>query len=349
MAISPINYKQNNLEISQNFGDGNYIQSDRFVNYVSPNQQFSFPKSGMVKLSARKINFSPTALGNSTHVYTSPLYSDIIQLSNFFADFGCSYETNEGPVHTITVQIPWDTLSGEDFLISNYVSEQWEIMPTMDHKSLLVAGLIFNPFITPGTAQNLVVLPDLLKVSIQKAYDNKNYSIVPAHVTSSINIDAFIPYAQRTLDYMRGGVESVPSYTQVLKRSAIIDTRNQNKAFQKIIDDEYHRFSRNGTINYLYATNDLITNYEVPQAVASLLLPSYSKLITVNVINSIPYSTYAGWLIKPPMFQFITRNKIQLTQEFIWNEWLEGLYYIRSNPSQFPQVVSSATNPGGLI
>jgi len=345
-----ISYHQTNNDLNLNPSDGtSYAQIDPFRNLSSPNLNISFPTSAQIKLSPRKVNFQPNTLGNTAHVYTTPNYSDIIALANYFADWSCAYEIQEGPIHTMTVQIPWDTITSEDFWISDFASEQWEIVPNMDQKSLIFNGLLANPFALPSSiAGNYVILPDVLKAGVQKAFENK-YAFFSMPSGSSIPSSSFIPYAQKTLNYMRFGVEGVPSYTQTLKRTAVIDERNSNNAFQKAIDLERASFSQNnGTINYIMSTPDLITEYSVPQdTVAKFMLPSYSKAITVQTYDSAQYITWAGWLVKPPSFQFITRNKIQLTQEFIWNEWLDGLYHISSNIADFPLVVSTATNPQG--
>ena len=171
--------------------------------------------------------------------------------------------------------------------------------------------------------------------------------IPSASLASSSSIYPFIPFAQQTLNYLRGGIEGVPSYTQTLKRTAVIDIRNSNRAFQKEVDAERQSLNSQGTINYMMGTSDIIHKYDVNNTVASLLMPSYSKQMTVGGLEPVQYWAYAGWLVQQPTFQFITRNKVQLSQLFIWSEWMEGLYYINSNASQFPIIYSPSTNPAG--
>jgi hypothetical protein len=148
---------------------------------------------------------------------------------------------------------------------------------------------------------------------------------------------------------MRGGVEGVPSFTQTLKRTAIVDVRNSNGAFQKSID--FHRASLNaqGTNNFMLSTNDMAISYDIPSSVVSLLNQSYCKRITVTGIEANQYYAYAGWLVYPPTSKFITPNKVQFEQLFTWDEYLAGLYYIYSNSSQFGLAAGAASNPNGFI
>lgn len=344
-----VNYKQNGVELNLNRNDGqNYIQSDPFYNLVSPNKGLKFPQSQYIYLAPREVNFQPNTLGNTQHIYQSPTYSDINSLADYFADWGCAYTIKEGPAHTITVQIPWDTVSSQDFYLSNYVSEQWELIPNQDQKSILTNGILANPFNPPTTTGNYVVLPDVLKVGVQRAFENKALTITIPPSSFSSSLAPFIPYAKQTLNYLRGGIEGVPSYTQTLKRTAVVDKRNTNRAFQKAADVTQRSLNAAGTINYVLSTRDMVNRYEVPlDTVAQFMMPSYRKLITVTGQEPTNYWSYAGWVVKPPHFQFITRNKVQITQEFLWNEWIQGLYYILSPATDFVYVANPSSNPNG--
>jgi hypothetical protein len=347
MSSNALIYTNKLGQVVQNPLDGNYIQNDPFLTLTSPNFGYSFPSSTFITLQGRKVNFQPSSLGNTTHIYSSVYYQDIIALARYFADWSCAYEIQEGALHTITVSVPWDTISNEDFNLSDFVGEQWEIIKSSDVKPLAVNGILANPFTQVSAAGNYVILPDVLKVAVQQAYDNKqSFITVPASFTGSSA--PFIPYAQQILNYMRGGVEGVPSYTQTLKRTAVVDTRNSNGAFQRDVDFEHKSLNAFGTVNFVLGTYDLITRYNVNSTVATLLLPSYTKQITVTGLEPRQYFSRAGWLVKQPNFQFITRNKVQITQEFLWNEWLDGLYYINSNVSQFPLVANASSNPAGF-
>jgi hypothetical protein len=349
MSIPAITSYDANGQTTLNATDGNFIQQDPFRSLVSPNRGFGFPSSNQIKLGARTTECSPTTLGNSKHVYTSLFYEDIIALANYFADWSCHYKINEGSLLSIEVDIPWDTIASTDFTVSEFVSEQWEIVPSADVKALAVNGILANPFSPPTFQGNYIVLPDVLKIAVQNAYDNKYAFTIPASGSVATPLAPFLPYCQQILNYMRGGVEGVPSITQTLKRTAIVDVRNTNRAFQKVVDFERKSLNAEGTINFIMSTNDLISSYEVQESTTELLNPSYCKQITVTGLEASKYYAYAGWLVYPPTAKFITPNKVQFEQHFTWNEYLAGLYYIKSNPGAFPLVATAASNPSGFI
>lgn len=327
-----------------------YIQRDPFIDKVSPYKSLPFPDSEFIILSARQVSFTPNTLGTTTHIYTSPKYEDIIALADYFADWGCSYTVQEGPNLSINVQAPWDTVSSQDWNISLFASEQWEIIPQQGSKSILQAGQLADPFTPPNvSSSNYIVLPDVLKIAVKYAKDNNtaiNLSGSRMSSASLATMSQYMPYAQSTLDYLRMGVESIPSYTQILKRTATIDKNNINRAFQKEIDEARNSINAQGTINYILSTQDLIQKFSIPaDTVGAFLLPSYSKRLSVTNVDTSEVYVSAGWLVKPPTLTFIGRNKLQLTQELVWDEWLDYLYYNASDASHFPEVQSAATTP----
>ena len=318
-------------------------QPDPFIGLPSPNVGYIFPTSNYIKLQARKVSFQIATLGQTTHTYTSPDYADMIALSNYFADWSCNYEIQEGPVHTFTVTCPWDTMTSQDFNVSIYASEQWELVPTMDTKPLLANGLLVNPFVPASTTGNYVILPDALQIGIQNALDRKTGLNLSGSVYASKTNITYV--ANQTLNYMRRGIEGVPSYTQTLKRTAVIDKNNRNNAFNTIADSTRNSLNQQGTVNFILSTPGMISGYAVPNnTVAKFMNRSYCKQISVSGLDNFIYKVYAGWLVKPPTFQFITRNKVQMSQEFQWNEWASGLYYIHSPASDFGNPIIVPTN-----
>src|SRR6185312_2303402 len=152
-------YHDSTGETVINTTDGNFIQQDPFRSLTSPNKGLGFPSSTYIKLLPRTTEFSPTTLGNSKHIYESPYYEDIIALSEYFVDWSCTTKVVEGAVHTIEIDIPWDTITSADFTVSEFVSEQWEILPNSDIKPLPVNGLLADPFSPPSATGNYIVLP----------------------------------------------------------------------------------------------------------------------------------------------------------------------------------------------
>ena len=335
MSVNQLNYLYDSGSYTEQLA---YSPPDPFETLSSPNKGLRFPNSNYIRIQPRKSTFSVNTLGTSTHIYTSPLVDDAISLADYFADWGCAYEIQEGPVYTITVSVPWDTITTEDFYISNYAAEQWELSPASNTKPLLTNGLLYSSF-TQG-AYN--VLPDVLKIAVQNAYDNKTGLALPTNSAYSSSLAAWMPYAQESLNYMRAGIEGVPTYTQILKRTAVIDARNSNNAFQTAADLSRNSINTQGSINYILSTNGLSSQYSIPDSVKSFLLPSYSKRISLAAVDPVTYYVYAGWLVKPPTIQFIGRNKLQLTQEFVWDEWSQDLYYISDNITAFPEIFPPA-------
>ncbi len=349
--MSQIKYIQsgqdyNPVNISSNSSE--YAQSDPFRTLLSPNLNLSFPNGINIKLQPRKESFSATMLGSTAHIYTSPYYEDMIDLARYFSDWSCTYEIQEGSTHTMTVQVPWSTITNEDWWISDFASEQWELVPNNDSRDILLTGVLANSLYNPTFENNNVILPDVLKVAVQRAYDNKA-NFVTLQSGSSVPSASFIPYAQMILDYKRFGIDSVPSYTQTLRRSAVVDVRNINKAFQTVIDLQQSSFrATTGTINFVMSTNDIKNNFPITPVVNSLMLPSYRKIISVNsnLDTPVKYQIFAGWLVKPPIYNFISRFKVNIQQEFIWNEWVDHLYYIWTADvnAYFPFVNVNSTN-----
>ena len=329
-------YSTNNISLVE---PNSYLQPDPFASLPSPNLGLPFPNSRYIKLSARKVSYQISTLGQTTQVYTSTLYQDMTDLANYFADWSCNYEIQEGPIHTMTVTAPWDTMTSADFNVSLYASEQWELVPTMDIQPIYARGILSNPF-QPPTGGNYTILPVPVQLAVQSSVENKTI----INITSG----SYVPFnavANQVQQYIRMGVEGIPSYTQTLKRTAVIDRNNNNNAFQSAADAEVSTLNRQGTVNFILSTRDLIQKYSVPHnTVAKFMYPSYSKQSNPN-IDVFPWLSYAGWLVKPPTFQFISRNKVQLTQEFAWNEYLTGLYYINSPIEDFPLTLVPTNTP----
>jgi hypothetical protein len=277
-------------------------------------------------------------LGVTNHIYTSPDYIDIQLLAAYFADWGCSYVIQEGPLLTINVSVPWDTITDEDFFISQYASEQWEIIPQQSTKSLIYQGLLVNTFETAADG-NLQVLPVTIQGALQNAIANNQATFILPSASSATTTcySTYATTAQMIFQYTRAGIEGVPVYTQTLKRTAVIDIDNVESAFQTEIDDYLREINSVGNVSAILSTEDMQASYSInTKTVGQLMLPSYSKIYGITGLDPVSYYVYAGWLAKPATIQFIGRNKMQLQQEFLWDEWAAGLYFIASPASDFP-------------
>lgn len=334
---------------TENKNSPNYLgqlvnANDPFPSLPSPNEGITFPGSTQIVLSSREVSYSATTLGSTNHTYSSPNYLDIQGLARYFADWGAAYNIKEGPTHTITVSIPWDTITEEDFFVSIYASEQFELVPNSGVKNLLYSGINIDSFVSPTISDNHVILPVAVQGAIQSALTNNQPGFLIPTSSASSSYASYSAVANQTFQYLRAGIEGVPSYTQTLKRTAVIDERNKAGAFQTAIDDYTRTMQTSGSYNFVMSTPDMLKNYAIPaDTVAQFMLPSYSKTYGIIGLDPYSYNVYAGWLIKPAILQFIGRNKVQITQEFVWDEWAQGLYFIRSSRSDFPLIYSVNT------
>lgn len=327
--------------ITQNPGDANYIQQDPFINVASPIKQIPFPMTDTIKLSGRDVDFSVTTLGNTIHPYSSILYSDIQNLSLYFADWGFKYHVKEGPLHTITVTVPFDTISQTDFTETLFTAEQWEIVPKQTTRAITSAPL----YDINGTPY---YLPQVYKVAIELAYQNKTATITlpPATITNA-QTAGYVAQANLILQLRRAGIQGTYSFTQTLKRTACVDFNNINGAFETLADIQYRNsIVQNGSPNPIFATSDIIQKYAIPPSTQVQMLPSYIKQITVGSVDQIQLFAFAGWVVKAPVVQSITKNKLVYQQELEWDEWLQYQNYIVNADSNIwgPTI---STNPNG--
>jgi hypothetical protein len=332
-------------------GSINYLGQDPFATeprlLTSPNKGYQSPllNSTTIVVGPREVDFTPNTLGTTKHVYYSPLQSDMKLLAQFFGDFAFHYHITEDKVYTMTVDVPWDDITLEDYTVSEFVSEQWEIVPIEGSKNLIYNGLLANPFQPATEAGNYAVLPLSLQSSVQRAQNTGgNYLNITGSLTPTEQ-SLYAPYiveANTILQYLKIGIEGVPQYTQQLKRTAVVDVNNTQGAFQTEADDYRNELSLQGTVNFLLSYGGMTSHYSIPQTVADFMYPSYSKVLGVPNIDPIQYNVYAGYVVQPPTITFIGLNKIQITQLFSWGEWASGMFYIASPQTDFPLVLTAS-------
>jgi hypothetical protein len=346
-TVPAIQYISNTDTISLSPGSTNYLGNDPFLNILSPNKSLAFPNYSTITASPREVDFSANTLGTTKHTYTSPNQSDMVDLAAYFADFGFHYHISEGPVYIMTVDVAWDDITNEDYTIAEFASEQWEIVPVAGSKSLVYSGLLPNPFLSPTAAGNYQVMPLTLQSAVQRA--NKtggNYLNITSSLTpiQQAQYAPFVSTANTVLQYLKLGIEGIPQYTQQLKRTAVIDVHNTQRAFQTEADVFRSELNAQGTINYMLSAADMLSSYAIPpNTVGQFMMPSYSKQLGVPNLDPIIYNVYAGYLVQPPTISFIGLNKVQITQIFVWDEWAQGMFYISSPQSDFPLVYSTTT------
>ena len=329
-----------------NATDPNYIQADPFTGIPSPNKRLSFPKSNTITLGPRKVSFQINTLGNTVHNYSSINYTDIIALSEYWADWGFSYTTTEGEIHVISVTIPFDTIAQTDFDITLFSSEQWELIPTQKQNNITNKAFV-------DAAGNNWYLPGWAKLSLDIATKNQLTSVPlpPSGVITGSYGNFFLTQANIMLQMIRGGVKGTYSYGQTLKRTACVDVNNIGNAFQTQADINYQQsVVTMGTPSFVMSTNDMKNNYiAIPQQIQQQMLPSFSKKITDPVYDQYDIFSIGGWLTKAPTIQSISKNKVVYQQEFEWDEWLTYLYNVNNfSFANYPYITSNNPN-GGFV
>lgn len=273
-----------------------------------------WPNTGAV-LQSRRVNFTPTTLGTTIKVYTSPTKRDIVTLAKFFADWGATIDIEEGPFYKLTVNLPWDEFSQIDEDPVKYTL--WEIVPQASERDIYEVG-IFSPQSAGGALSwNRQHITFAQKGAVEYATKNPmmtvNLSPEPGQPTNT--------YLARTyLALKRLRADGVQAFTQTVKRSVVLYARS----ITPLIDPVAGLSGEN--ISQLISSNDLAARYNVPTNIRQFLLPSYSRKRNVSNVDGVDLWALAGYLIKKPTVQQISPAKIQYSQEFIWDEWLDSLY-----------------------
>ena len=327
-------------------GGPDYIIEDPFVNWVSPNKNLIYPESDTIQLESRRTTFAPNTLGMTTKVYKTPNTQDVKDLCDYYADFGYSYDVQTGPVYTLTVQVPFDEITEQDYFVNIAVLETWEIVPNIHAASILSAPAYKTPGMGVGT-DNTVILDERWRAAVQQSYNqNTTFVNLPVGIASDVSasLSPQLPYAQKYLMMMRAGITSVPWFGQTIKRTSVIDVSNFNQSFTTYGDKLFQDAQKEGTRGYLLSKLEMLDSYSIPkETVGKFMNASYRKKMSIasaiSGSSSVEVLTYAGYLVQPPTFQFVTRNKVQLTQLFIWDEWVADFYNIPGgqNMTYYPQ------------
>lgn len=283
-----------------------------------------FPSTGAV-LQSRKVNFTLTNLGTTTKKYTSGAKSDIIALAQFYANYGATIDIEEGPVYQITIGLPYDEFAYLDEDPTKYAL--WEVIPNAIERDIFEVG-IFSPDVQNGPiVQYRRTVNNTIKGAIEQAYKN------PMMTVNLIQNKAWAGsqyIAENFLALKRLKADAVQGFTQTLKRTLIINTL-ASQAYDPISE------GNPGLVNPVVSAGNLISLYNIPLNIQVHMLPSYSRQRSVSGQDSVTLVGLAGYLVKKPTYQQVTPNKIQLTQEFVWDEWLDSLYYpYNGDYSQFP-------------
>lgn len=234
---------------------------------------------------------------------------------------GFEYTITGGHVWTIEITFPLDVIVN-DWENEPYPVTAWEISNTSVEQNILELKdryLIAN-------------LNATTKKSIESNLKNADSSRPP---TGAATQTAFVN-AQITQNLKFAGVEGRLQFVPTLKRTIIVSNRfnpgwtsNSNLCVMSTQD----LVSRYGTAaanfgNPLSALPDFLA--EVMPISLPLFAPDGSGAI--NQIGFTPSAyigpdgivTFVGWLEYPPEYQTISLNKIQVSQQWVFNRWSAG-------------------------
>lgn len=297
----------------------------------------NFP-STLASLRPRKSSYSPTTLGSTQKIYDGS-QEDISQIAlwagkNFYS---YSIEENANQVFSITITVPYDEITNIDTV--NPETIQWEITPNVTSKNIFDAGIYYVQPNGVLSAKRYTV-PPVVQVAISTAVKNNgtiNLTQAGPRYAPLANI------SEQFFAYIKAGVTSIKAYTITVRRMAVFSVQNP-KAY-----DNYpliNTISEASTINPIISDRDLINIFEMDVSTASNLIPSYSKYKTSKALGDpVDLVAQAGYLVYRPQQTFLTPTKIQVTQLFEFDEWLDGLYPRFSNINDFPLVANTPYPP----
>lgn len=295
---------------------GAMVHGGRTYFYDDPAERLpGWPGTNAV-LQSRKMNFTLTNLGTTTKVYTGAIKADIVALANFYAYYGATIDIEEGPVYKLTVNLPYDEFAGLDDDPTKFAL--WEVVPNMAERDIFEVG-IYSPTVQGGQISvKRITLNNTIKGAIDQAARNPMMTVNLTPGGPEWGKWTYV--AQNYLALRRLKANGVMSFTQTVRRSLMLQVTN-NKFYDPISEA-----AGNAKVSPLVCTNDLIRLYSIPLNIQNHLLPSYAIKKTVTGEDGVDLFALAGYLVKKPTYQQVTPNKIQMTQEFVWDEWLDSLY-----------------------
>ena len=122
---------------------------------------------------------------------------------------------------------------------------------------------------------------------------------------SSSSFASELPNATLMYNAMRLGADSRRFNTAVVTRTITVSQR-------------YVCSWDLGMVGSVLSTSTLISSKDVPEWIQVLLLIQPSEYIDKG--NSI--QAYSGWLEEMPVYQQVANNQVQISQEWVWNEWI---------------------------
>lgn len=322
----------------------------QYIGRSNPNDPFAqtypdFPQTDAVLELGRKGGFSPTTLGFTNKSYIC-VASDMAKIAEWCEqpNYQFSYEFEEQPngLFRMTIHVPYDEVTYEDGKAPEI--NQLELIPHSVARNIFDAGIYFTQA-NGQYSKFRYTVPPLLQAAIMYAVKN-NGTLAINQDTCGENFAQYVQWASianQFLYLIRAGVTSVQSYTPVLRRTGVYSVNDPN-AFDNLPD--FGENSNLDVINPIISTNDLISLYQIASTDVPFLPQSYSKFKTsTQPINGyadpVTLLVFGAWLIERPQRTFISPTKVQITQNFYFDEYIGNLYSGISQQGDFPLVGST--------
>ena len=291
----------------------------------NPNDPLSyvvgFPSTNAVLQPNRRTTYSPTTLGSTVKSYTGTL-ADIDAIARYAADRGYSFTTENLPanVYKIELTLPYDEITNSDGEAAP--TPTFEIVPTIVARDIFEAG-IYD--VRDNSFTQRYTVPLDVRNSIKAKLKNHNLPLI----TNETKYGKYRPMAEQFYNLLSVGINTVKANLITVKRSAVYAINNNHvKNYPQLTDN---------IINPIISNYTLINAFGVTGDAAKQLISSYGLYKTSVILGDVYDSVaYAGYLVGRPTRQYITSTKVQITQEFIFDEWMDGVYPLGSNAMDFP-------------
>jgi hypothetical protein len=262
----------------------------------------------------------------------------LIILAQLAKDGGYEYSLTGGHIWTLEITFPFDVVldpfAEEDPLFT------WEMINAPFEKDILELG--DRPFTSNLSTDTVKAIEFKLK--------NPDSGVLPFTPADAKNGDAAVN-AQVAYNLKSIGVHGKQSSLQTLRRTIIVSNFFETQIIAPQFD--YKLFTTTQFDQQYNSDVNPLNNMPVPMRLA---LPEYLDVSswsngTTTILNKDAWNmdskgivTYIGWLQFPAEYQMVSVNKVQITQNWTFNQWSAGSWGLydpisSSGPSPNPNDV----------
>lgn len=234
--------------------------------------------------------------GGQTKLHYEGIESTITEKALELQQNGYETTITSGPKWTLDATVDYDLATHPDG-DTEEPTPTWELIPKPIEQTIYQSNRRISDLDTQIKAA--------IDAKLKKPND-PSVPIIPAGFNSQENIEkAYRVYVLRQM-----GVEGRLTNSLSLKRSIVVSA---NYDVSWAIDNNYK----------VLPTSKVIGDYDVPSVFANLL-PAGGRADLSPIIDgffTIDLYFYDGWLEMPPTYQLTGGNRIQVSQEWIYNRW----------------------------